>query len=339
MSNTMLEVARSYVAAGLSVIPIEPVRGDRNKEPAVESWKPYQARLPNDDELTEWFDGTPNGIAVIGGKVSGNLEQLDFDVPGLLCDFLDVCRATGLMPYLQQVAWVRTPKGGDHLYYRCDTPPKGNKKLAYTVSPGTENGTKCIKVGADWYRVDIAIETRGEGGYTVAPPSGPHIHPLKKPYVLKRGDFTRLPVFSGQVREALHAIAQTFGQPLPAVAPKPKREQLKADRPEGLTPWDDFDRRGDPRPSLERAGWTFVNHRSDGAEVWCRPGKKGAVSATYDFCTSDGIPLFYVFSSNAAPFVADSPGYGPSRIVQLLDYAGDASAMARGLAAKGYGHR
>jgi hypothetical protein len=47
---------------------------------------------------------------------------------------------------------VQTPKGGRHLYYRCAT-IAGNQKLA---------------VSADR---TVLIETRGEGGYAIIPPS------------------------------------------------------------------------------------------------------------------------------------------------------------------------
>jgi hypothetical protein len=43
-------------------------------------WKPFQERLPTEQEARDWFERSlPPGIATIGGKVSGNLEQLDFD--------------------------------------------------------------------------------------------------------------------------------------------------------------------------------------------------------------------------------------------------------------------
>src|SRR6478609_10603769 len=73
---SVLDTARRYVAAGLSVIPI---RGDGSKRPALGSWKQYQSRLPTDDELRRWFVEETTGLAVVCGKVSGGLEVLDFD--------------------------------------------------------------------------------------------------------------------------------------------------------------------------------------------------------------------------------------------------------------------
>src|SRR5579871_1366280 len=84
--HIMREAARRYLAAGLSVIPIRP---DGTKAPALPEWKTYQQRRPTPDECTDWWDNG-EGIAVVGGKVSGNLEILDLDRPGLDAEFLEL---------------------------------------------------------------------------------------------------------------------------------------------------------------------------------------------------------------------------------------------------------
>jgi hypothetical protein len=97
---SMLEVARLYVAAGYSVIPLSYLPGDEDasKRPAlralaqvgstttkksgkvVGSWRPYQARLPTDKELVDWFGGgTRRNIGVVTGRVSGNIVFIDID--------------------------------------------------------------------------------------------------------------------------------------------------------------------------------------------------------------------------------------------------------------------
>src|SRR5262249_17331434 len=76
--------------AGLSLVAVArdgPKRPDgrllpevsRDNGEVVRSWDPYKERLPSEVELREWFARPdPPGIGVVGGKVSGNLEQLDF---------------------------------------------------------------------------------------------------------------------------------------------------------------------------------------------------------------------------------------------------------------------
>src|SRR5262245_58990707 len=73
----VLTTAESYLAAGLSLLPI---RRDGSKAPAIDEWKWLEQQLPTAHHLAEWFGGPrPSGIGIIGGAVSGNLAQLDFD--------------------------------------------------------------------------------------------------------------------------------------------------------------------------------------------------------------------------------------------------------------------
>ena len=95
---TPLEVYRAALAyrnAGLSLIPIEaeptkrpafrllPQIDSANGERPRKTWKVFQTRLPTVEELHSWFQQssgvTVYGMAVLGGKVSGNLEILDVD--------------------------------------------------------------------------------------------------------------------------------------------------------------------------------------------------------------------------------------------------------------------
>ena len=96
------------------------------------------------------------------------------------------------------------------------------------------------------------------------------------------------------------------------------------------TPWDDYARRGDIAALLERHGWKRTGG-ARGNEHWERPGKDGrSTSATWN-----GV-VFYVFSSNAAPFEPNR-GYGKFQAYALLECNGDAKAAARRLRAEGYG--
>ena len=60
---SILEIARAYCAAGLSVIP---VKVDGSKAPAIK-WKQYQSRIADDRELEDWFaDSSKHGIGIAG---------------------------------------------------------------------------------------------------------------------------------------------------------------------------------------------------------------------------------------------------------------------------------
>jgi hypothetical protein len=66
----------NYLSAGLSLIPTHPIL----KNPRVDSWTIFQKDLPTAEQVKKWFfDGHDYSPAIITGKVSGNLEMLDFD--------------------------------------------------------------------------------------------------------------------------------------------------------------------------------------------------------------------------------------------------------------------
>ena len=150
--ESLITTASAYIRAGLSAIPTA-----SDKRPSC-AWRPFTSRKMSDREI-ETFFVRAEGIGIVCGKVSGNLELLDFDDAGSRFEpwLAKVPR------YLQDRLVVeRSPSGGKHVYYRVegvDVP--GNRKLA---------------LKADGH---VLIETRGEGGYVKCAPS--------TGYVLERG--------------------------------------------------------------------------------------------------------------------------------------------------------
>ena len=122
----------------------------------------------------------------------------------------------------------------------------------------------------------------------------------------------------------------TGDQPTPAAGAN--TGAVSGDSGEFLTrPGDDFCRRGEIRPILEAHGWQHVGSKPDGNELWRRPGKEsGGHSATFDG------NVFYVFSSNAAPFESER-GYSRFQVYATLECGGDYTRAARELLGKGYG--
>jgi putative DNA primase/helicase len=179
-----LDWALLYVAAGLSVIPIRP---DGSKAPALPRWKQYQERLPTSAELEQWFGGGIFGIAVLAGRVSGNLEILDFDAADTFLTWSLQFQLKG--GDLTRFPRVATPGGGTHLYYRLRFPPPGNRKLAEALVWDPVKGRQVRK---------CLIETRGEGGYVVAPGSPATCHVSGRPYVFAPGQsLPPIPILEG----------------------------------------------------------------------------------------------------------------------------------------------
>lgn len=333
--KSLRKTAKAWAAAGLSVVPIRP---DGSKAPAIETWKELQNRILTNDEIDEHFK--PGlGIAIIAGEISGNLEFLDFDVPKdkhgnvigecifdgwLDCLNVDLFELVGTMPT------VRTPGGGVHLYYRCEY-LDGNKKLAMQVNPP---GTIPPK--------NTIAETRGRGGYVLAPGCPPECHPTKKTYRLVSGSFDGdgVPVITAEQRAQLFATVRSFDQS--DLAQKEARRKDPSMHPiaqrDGNRPGDDFNRRAKWDDILEPQGWTFAYHRRhDDAQCWRRPGKpdrERGISATIR--NIEGIELFHSFSSNSDPLPHDE-SITKFTAYTLFHHGGDYEAAARDLGKKGYG--
>ena len=304
MNPISIETAVGYLNAGLSCLPAERAK----KHPSIGSWKTWAKRLPTRIEVEAWFANRQDGICVIAGAVSGNLECMDFDNHGELFEAWMQKVDTQL---LAKLVIEQSPSGGYHVMYRSKGSVEGNLKLARGIRDG---------------KLTTLIETRGEGGLFLCCPT--------EGYVLQQGELAHIPTVEPVEREALLNAARSLdeqvrpvGQPAPSCA--------NVGQPGGFLarPGDDFSERGDIRPYLAAAGWQFLGNHPDGNELWRRPGKNsGGHSATYDG------RVFYVFSSNAAPFESEK-GYSGFQVYTLLEHRGDFTRAAAALLDKGYGTR
>lgn len=161
--NNILNAALTYRAAGLSIIPV-----GQDKKPLC-AWKPFQEKPASEKLIQEWLNGRGQlGLGIVCGQVSGGLLVLDFDH--------DACttyhhwkEAVGHLA--EKLPAVRTGKGV-HVYMRT-ADPGGNRHLAVNTASR------------------VLIETRGEGGYVIAPPSR-HISGRQYRWVQGDHDIPRL---------------------------------------------------------------------------------------------------------------------------------------------------
>lgn len=301
------KVARLLTKAGFSVVP---VHTDGTKRPALKEWKPLQERLPTEEELAAWFSNG-SGLAVIAGRISGNLEILDFDERGLYEEFAQALIDHDCGHLLELFVIVETPRGGTHLYYRCEEPVTGNQKLARRLD---EDGKPVVR-----------IETRGEGGYALSPPS--------PDYKLVQGKPHEAPILTGDERKMLHRIARMFDLYDDPETVKIDAPPAKDKDPNRLRPGDDFNDRGDALEVLVKHGWRVLGRRGDTLTLQ-RPGKDGkGISATFNHA---GSGYLYVFSTNAAPFESER-AYSPYAVYTFLEHGGDFAAASSALGKEGYG--
>jgi len=314
--------AIKYYDAGLNVIPL---RCDGSKAPYVRSWKEYQTERASRRQVLDWFAGgavSQRGIGVVCGATSGHLEILDFDAPGLFKPW------ARLVPgdLLRSLAIVGTPDHGWHAYYRCSA-VAGNQGLAWD-----EGGV-------------VQIETRGQGGYAVAPGSPLAVHPSGRAYRLAQGCLSAVPTIAPEQRETLHNAAKSFNRL--AAIPKSASVSEKAESRFGLRdllgdlydslprrPGDDFNDRATWADLLDPLGWESAGHGTGQTELWRRPGKgHGGISATTNYMGSD---LLYVFSSSV-PKLAAGESYTKFAVFALLHCNGDFREAAKRLAERGFG--
>lgn len=299
--------AESYLKAGYSVLPVL-----QTKRPAG-AWKHLQKRRLDASEVSSW--SLDHGIGVIAGRVSGNLEVLDFDEPGIVDEWLGVLEAmdAGLAEVvLEKAVWVTTQSGGMHVYYRSDSPVAGNLKLAEAKEPFVDTKGK---------RKTTRIETRGEGGYVVAPPT--------PGYRAIIGRFGSLLVLTGEQVKMLHDAARSFNE----VDDQPDDRAMGA-RGLGDSVGDCFNRHGPGCLAiLEAHGWQRVGKaKKNGSIEVVRPGKDPKEGASGEVF-ADG--YFHNYSTNSG--LKTRGNYYPFALVAELDHGGDYRAAARELTGLGYG--
>ncbi len=137
-----------------------------------------------------------------------------------------------------------------------------------------------------------------------------------------QGRFEELPLLTEEEREILLGAAWVLNELVPA--PEPLRSYSDGSG----RPGDEFNERGDVRVVLVRHGWVCA--RGGENEYWRRPGK----SVTWSATLKNGV--FFVFSSNAAPFEPQR-AYSRFAVYALLEHAGDFGKAAAALRAEGYG--
>lgn len=138
LADTVLGAALAYESCGLSVIPV-------NGKQASVPWTRYQQNRATASMIHNWdYRGLWTGVAIVCGKVSGNLVVIDLDGDDACAEFAAV------FPQYMNTLTVKTGSGhGLHLYYFVDK---------WTPTTRTKG-----------------FEVRSNGCYVVAPPS---VHPV-----------------------------------------------------------------------------------------------------------------------------------------------------------------
>ncbi len=305
--SIFLQAARKLIEHDLNAIVV-----DDSKRP-VYPWKKFQTNMISMGELIKQLKHPKAaGLGVVCGSVSGNLEVIDFDlkydVSGVLMQKF-VSRVPKAL--LEKLCIVETRSKGYHIYYRCE-------KITTNIKLASRKATEGEVCQSPHIKQLVLIETRGQGGFVVAPPTpGYRVHHRVK-----------VPFIQIDERETLLAIARSFNEIQEMiVVPKPKVLQVAT----ANKPLDDYNLRGTPIALLETYGWTVV--REDKERIFLkRPGHTAAESSG-NF--HKGKNLFKVWSTSTE-FSTGMP-YDPAGIYTTLVHQGNYKAAAKDLYQQGYG--
>ena len=70
-----MQYALQLAQSGFAVLPTKP--GTKRQ---IANWAEYQTKAPTSGQLKIWYmNGATTSLGIITGKVSGNLEVIDFD--------------------------------------------------------------------------------------------------------------------------------------------------------------------------------------------------------------------------------------------------------------------
>lgn len=291
-------------AGGWNVLP---VALDGSKAPLCH-WKQYKTVSMTERMVRRHFCADA-GIGVIGGRVSGNAELLDFDNhDGRGCLFY---RWLDLAPVqlLKKLVFYKTPDGW-RAAYRCDKIIAASKEVL-----AKRDGTATIELLANQFAVV---------------PGGAISHKSGKPYVYAWGSLASVNRITVEERQTIIEAARALTEK--NVAPKMPKQEYKASVGADWWPSDDFNLRGQWDQILEPHGWEWVGN--DGSVgLWRRPGKATGVSATTNHA---GLDLLHVFSSST-PFEADK-SINKFAAYTILSCGGDWKEASKKLAQAGYGY-
>lgn len=312
MKNQLLIAAYEYISNGICVIPT-----NENKIPCIE-WNKYQDKIITLEEAEEGFEKPyAKTLAVVCGRSSKNLEVIDidtkYDLTGKLFDnyMQDITDNDNVLA--SDLLIIQTKSGGYHIYYFCEK-IEGNQKLAQR--PSSDEETK-LNPGD---KRKVLIETRGQGGYVVAPPSAG--------YKKITGD--KIPTITPEQRDILLELARSYNE----IIEPPKREYVASNTQKEFftTPWDDYNSRGDIIGLLMRHGWVSVKQTA-ARTYFRRPGKSKGISADYHHEKR----LFKAFTTSSE--FEEGHAYTHYGVFKILECQGDSSKAAKRLLELGYGEK
>ena len=316
---------------GLKFIPI-----NGKKIPTVKEWQVSEL----EHDLSNCV-----GVGIVCGKLSGYIEAIDidskYDLTGKLFENYKRLIHELDKDLLQRLVVQKTRNNGYHFIYRCSV-IAGNLKLANRPTTDEEkrdtynqeyknallknpDDTKAKQMAEKISKSDkvrVLIETRGEGGYIACFPTDG--------YKLIHGDFYGIKEISVEQRDLLHGIARQFNQVFDEVV-VPKKDNVQ--KTNGLSTFDDYNKRGDVVGLLQEHGWKVVTQKGN-KTVFLRPGQTTSQSSgNFDHDKN----WFSVFTTSTE--FEPQHAYLPYAVYAVLECNKNFSDASKKLYELGYGDR
>jgi hypothetical protein len=299
----LITAAQSYQRRGFYPLPLN------NKVP-LEHWR----KSENEEDPINAFkrqNGKANGC---GLRCGDGLEAIDCDIKNDLSGTLKedlLNRIKECIPDLyERLHITSTPSGGIHILYECEK-IQGNQKLASRPATEAEKGIKSV----------VLIETRGEGGVIAT-------YPTPGYELIQSQPITKITV---EERDSLLNICRSFNQVYEVKNITPPKEFNK-ETPFELSPWEDFNQRGDIEALLSSHGWRKCGETAERI-FFTRPGKVTGVSADYH----KALRLLTVHSTSTE--FEPQHAYTLTKVYSILRFNGDSSQTCKELERQGYGIR
>lgn len=311
--NTPTEVkdytrqAIELLSLKLETLPLKLDKQGKPKKPAILTWNDIKLHGATEEQIRKNFDNTitvyyPHtdsivrkpgeivGIGIVCGDISGGLEVIDIDTKhdtsGTLWEDFSSLIKEHLADIYEKLVIVRTISGGLHLYYRVAN-VKGNLKLATSKTKET------------------LIETRGQGGYVVAPET--------PGYSFIQGDFYSIPTITEIDRNILFNIADNFNEQLNAEETMQKRSYGSLEAILGKSSIDTYNENGDIVQEFLNHNWRIVKETADRVYLQ-RPGATSEQSGNFHK-RKRTVRIF----SSSTNFRTDK-AYSPFQAYTILNY-------------------
>lgn len=344
----------AWVNAGYSIFAVGP-----RKEPAGGRWTggPDALAQTQPATLDEARDMAAHhqGIAAAAGKASGNAEMFEVEGRAAREGYADRLRETmrdhgreDLLDHLLAGCVAQSPSGGFHIWFRTEGPPLGNRKLARRpLKPEEEAALRASlaeqgRTEAEIERIvarayETLIETRGQGGYAVLPPSGGVVHPDGGAWTLLPGTSPAdTPTISIEDRDFLYGMAGLLDEIPDPTEHAPSLQSVGHTEPrDGKRPGDDFEERATWEEILEPAGWRKGRRLHGDGQGWVRPGKEARDGISGAVVNLRIGRRFVPYSSSTLlePFKQ----YSKFALYVALEHDGNFSDASRALRKAGYG--